>query len=938
MSTPFPIVAAGDTAASPPNFHGFETALDLWQDSEHKLWDNDIFESAAFQNFNATTIRNDLRSASLLLMSILENPPAAYNEEFLKYHTAVEVCRDEALREALGKALEMGTFRNIRCLKKFRIVPQQHVSKHVHMLDIVPILDQAAQEKATTDAWKTGYQGEAHEVLHEHILLNSEEKDLRAYLLAIVQSTFCGKSRMIEQYSLKRLVIPLALGPNDSAFPPPDRELRDWLQKQTEELCFETKWTGNRMVITGFRQQVAETFYDILLISIFVNVKRIIASGILTLITQDLDITEEERRRVLQHLPSNVAGQFSTYMSIGRSVREQGKLRRKFYAKVVQTAESAYPASSDADQKPGDVQYYVHVEKDHPVLYSLQSAATELLEEIRTKDYPELTEEEEKTAWLRDPQQVIAIAFDEARQMGEYIFSQDKLSWSRLLSFRKTMEKLHPLPIWSLFLSTTGPLSQFCPPSESIHKRLAEPFCALGMDGMAISHRFDETRDDSTLENVTRMEFWVRLGRPYWAARYFSTPKEIRNSIVTVAAQKLLSTKAFDEDTMGALNDSKKLAILASRLALQFKTTTDDPFMRRLGVERELEQVEKHMRVCMTIDEGFNSILTVAPSEPTVVEAAAMLMRRPGFQSCSSLLSIFSNTPSISKGDRGEVVAALILLEAIDNCCFAPNSHTRRRFIAPVIDFMQSLLKRGPYEVLLKSMPSEGDRDGTFEEIFKDSNIYFTHFVKVLDSQVLTQEMLLRYIVRGAAVFCADRQQGVDLVVPFIYKGTRMTRTNVSILLCQVKNDTDYTRTPVRNLFDNMDPTKPSFKTFPDGGTLPIIRMVFALEAGLAKSFSDEPSNAPGHNIIIVRGNERPSPRNSSRKPTAFDLWCCGASSQTFSTIQPHQDNIYRAILAQLSKPRGITEIESSLKREAIMSQWPGATTRDESWSRFIKT
>ncbi|EMD38832.1 hypothetical protein CERSUDRAFT_122385 [Gelatoporia subvermispora B] len=241
-------------------------------------------------------------------------------------------------------------------------------------------------------------------------------------------------------------------------------------------------------------------------------------------------------------------------------------------------------------------------------------------------------------------------------------------------------------------------------------------------------------------------------------------------------------------------------------------------------------------------NEGFNSILTVAPSELTVVEAAAMLMRRPGFQSCSSLLSIFSNTPSISKGDRGEVVAALILLKAIDNCCFAPNSHTRRRFIAP----------RGPYKVLLKSTPSEGDRDGTFEEIFKGSNIYFTHFIKVLNRQVLTQEMLLRYIVRGAAVFCADGQQGVDLVVSFIYKGTRMTRTNISILLCQVKNDADYTRTPVRSLFDNMDLTKPSFKTFPDGGTPPIIRMAFALEAGLAESISDEPSNASGHIIIMV--------------------------------------------------------------------------------------
>jgi len=75
----------------------------------------------------------------------------------------------------------------------------------------------------------------------------------------------------------------------------------------------------------------------------------------------------------------------------------------------------------------------------------------------------------------------------------------------------------------------------------------------------------------------------------------------------------------------------------------------------------QMVQVEKHMRVCLGVKEGFETIVTVASSEPILVEAAATVMQHEDFRSCRALREILK-WPGMSKGDRGELIVANITL------------------------------------------------------------------------------------------------------------------------------------------------------------------------------------------------------------------------------------------------------------------------------------
>ena len=60
---------------------------------------------------------------------------------------------------------------------------------------------------------------------------------------------------------------------------------------------------------------------------------------------------------------------------------------------------------------------------------------------------------------------------------------------------------------------------------------------------------------------------------------------------------------------------------MAVRLALEFNATT------LVSQIKEKEQVEKYMRVCLLVNEGFETAVTIAPSEPLLAEGAFLIMR-----------------------------------------------------------------------------------------------------------------------------------------------------------------------------------------------------------------------------------------------------------------------------------------------------------------------
>jgi hypothetical protein len=227
-----------------------------------------------------------------------------------------------------------------------------------------------------------------------------------------------------------------------------------------------------------------------------------------------------------------------------------------------------------------------------------------------------------------------------------------------------------------------------------------------------------------------------------FGTRFENGGQEVQDEIVEFAASKLICGQS--ENMQNGLNDDQKLgmenrltpfcsrlinilfsrsACMAVRLALEFDSSTLE------SQQRERLQVAKHMRICIKVNDGFETIVSVAPSEPILAEGARLLMSNPKFDLPKSLLRELQ-IPGLDKGNRGELVTLVLLLLACDKAVTNTKTNTRA---ASVHEFFKNLLNSDDYAELLGARPSRQKNESvaTFRETFSKSKIFFNHFIFV---------------------------------------------------------------------------------------------------------------------------------------------------------------------------------------------------------------
>jgi hypothetical protein len=120
--------------------------------------------------------------------------------------------------------------------------------------------------------------------------------------------------------------------------------------------------------------------------------------------------------------------------------------------------------------------------------------------------------------------------------------------------------------------------------------------------------------------------------------------------------------------------------------------------------------------------------------------------------------------------------------------------------------FAPSIYKEKTQNAMPSTLRNNSD-NRSFVKTFKNSRLYIdiTHFIKVYDYKALSIEYVMRLAVRGVAIVCADNQAGADLILPMVYKGT-LEKDNMTVIICQWKNDRKYSIIPKRYLFSTMSP------------------------------------------------------------------------------------------------------------------------------------
>lgn len=410
-----------------------------------------------------------------------------------------------------------------------------------------------------------------------------------------------------------------------------------------------------------------------------------------------------------------------------------------------------------------------------------------------------------------------------------------------------------------------------------------------------------------------------------WGSRYAKGNKAVRKAILQFAVQKLLC-RTIPDDGKCNFDEAETYAILSQRLALdictpQYLFDNANSFVSLNGVEIIRRQVQNHLRVCMGIGKGIESLRAIAPSEPILSEAACHIMLHPDFRILEALTTVLTGF-NIRRGDRGELLVACFFNLARDNVIklWLPRDEMRLCSFFSVNQLFENLFTASVNSTIRGSKPSLCSStvdDKSFQEVFAKAQMHFNHVIKPQEQKLLTRRYLLLFMARGAAALGANCQPGFDAVYPFLYNSNdeRLNVENVGFVIVQVKNDPSVSPSN-DEVFKKMDPfgcslLKDSDKVnerFP----IPIIRLVFLIAKKEEKStFLYKTYKSPSDGATSLGSDGRPL-------FTSYDYVCTGISPSILNVIKPSEAGQWGALAGEGNIFDGVSA------PDVLRSQLPG--------------
>ncbi|KAI9449302.1 hypothetical protein BJY52DRAFT_1227846 [Lactarius psammicola] len=734
-----------------------------------------------------------------------------------------------------------------------------------------------SQYQAIEDSWTADFVDPSPlEGLREHIveqLTKPSQPPVYGRYFSILQSSGMGKSRLLDEFSKSYFLIPLNLrASTDRGYPPADAQVRHFL-------------TDSQVVSHSSVTSLLQYF----LLALFIKTKEILG---------DMGRTKSDRIR-----------KFRAYMSKDQSMRSTGKNRTAFYDSVRRGFFDLFVPTN----------LFFKKKKKSEKGGELKSAElAEALLELRTV----LNSGEENPSnhciyFGTNPESHMCvcpkndnhcvdvfIAFDEAHTLAE---SFDDRQESRFVVLRRIFNSVSSDPLFSFFLSTTGKITQFGQPhGQDASNRINDgtlatprPYIHLGFDQLMQSQRILDRW--KTLDHVVSPECVVHMGRPLWGTRYDHGDEEVRRSLLDFAVQKLLCGNLGNE----SLTNPQTYAVLSQRLALDINTPhylydLESPFdaMRTMH-----EQIANHMRVCVVVGKGIESLRGIASSEPILLEAASFIMSSDHFR--------LGSCPYV--GSEGV------------------QHQPRERFCQyfSVTRLFSHLFSTSTFASMSGHFPSLCHTESQlqpFGEAFKKATMHFNHVLKPQAQRLLARRFLLYFMARGAAALGANCQPGFDAVYPYLYDSLDLEVKNVGFIIVQVKNDSNASRSDDASIFRKMDPFKCGLlgdSDMVDGRfPIPIIRLLFSLSGpgGVTQMTYNNPSEGTarlddGHPLF-----------------TSYDYVCSGVSPKYLKPVEKSPDTW----TALVNKPDQWSSFYNVPAQNVLRSQIPGCGDHEAHFSSWL--
>ncbi|KAF8138816.1 hypothetical protein EV363DRAFT_1445610 [Boletus edulis] len=546
-----------------------EFVADDFEEGEHEKMDKDVF--ATFRQ----AMNPGLHSYILLRLAIVKQSRG----RLLKKYDSIEKCEillynHPSINQLMLESSKDG-YKKLRLLKLLRPEPVD--------ANPLPALPETS--------WEHPYVGDAANALWDHIVkwfgveTGPAGRELYARYCAIVQSSGMGKSRVVDELSKFRFVIPVnLLDPESSGYPPSDISALRYL---------------------GGGGSQEEAFFRS---------------------CQFLHALFMETIDAVKHMAEEtIAGQFRDNMKEGMGDRH-GQWRVTFYNNVVQRSESLRDTYSRYFRGPGTNDEKL-ISPDFPLRHVFQ----------------ELCKVHGQRSELSKPHSIpyVVLAFDEVHCLTGLTYETDH-KWSRFGELRRAIRGLSGEPIFTVFLSTSAAMFSVTPTPtcDSLGRMLTSavipPFFDLGFDQLALPVDFSRR---VMLSEIASEEHFVSYGRPLWRVYL----KRENSRPINFAVMKLLGGVQHTNKPLDPpLDPAQKLACLAERIPIEFLSAS---FASQIS-EQEKYQVHAHMRVILNlkIDDNLETIVTTSPSEPILSEAAYSVMTTEGFNAPQALQEILKTT------------------------------------------------------------------------------------------------------------------------------------------------------------------------------------------------------------------------------------------------------------------------------------------------------
>ncbi len=417
-----------------------------------------------------------------------------------------------------------------------------------------------------------------------------------------------------------------------------------------------------------------------------------------------------------------------------------------------------------------------------------------------------------------------------------------------------------------------------------------------------------------------------------WGTRYDHGDEGVRQTLLDFAVQKLLCAGLG----VKPLRPAQVYAVLSQRLALDINTpqylfNSANPLD---AVRNMHEQIANHMRVCVAVGGGIESLRGIAASEPILSEAASLIMtsNKTNFSLPASLSLVLTGF-STNQEDREELLVAAFFTWARDRVILGKLPRTRERFCHyfSVTDLFSHLFSESVFASMLDDLPSlcHTKWKRSFGDVFGKATMQFNHVIKPQAQKLLARRFLLYFMARGAATLGTNCQPGFDAVYPYLYDSLNLDVKNVGFIMVQVKNDSNASQSDDANIFKKMDPFECGLLNDSDKEDgrfpIPIIRLLFTLSGISKPGLTQVTYKVPSMGAAVLGEDALPL-------FTSYDYVCSGISPEVLRPVEESPDTW--AALA--NKPDQWSSFYDVPVPNILRSQIPGCGDHEAHFSSWL--